>query len=252
MAQFLSFNNTQHHVLQILALLGTIAGALFVEWSLLWITVGVVCYYLYAVIGVSMVLHRYYAHRSFEFRNKYLKWMFTVIAILAARGTPTAWVKVHRKHHRHADTIDDPHCPENLTFFSFRSAFTAELNIFSIRDMLTSDQKFLNNYYILIIAFWIVLLAIISPTLLYFAWVLPVCLTQIFQDIWNYYGHVHVGSRNFSTKDNSKNNVWLWPIILGEAWHNNHHHSPRNYTTQVKNHELDPAAVLINLVRLRV
>jgi len=31
------------------------------------------------------------------------------------------------------------------------------------------------------------------------------------------------GKRRFETKDDSRNNLWLALITLGEGWHNNHH-----------------------------
>ena len=54
--------------------------------------------------------------------------------------------------------------------------------------------------------------------------------------------------------DNSTNNFWLWPFILGDAWHNNHHANADKTTTQIKKYEfwnlnyskavLNPAAEL--------
>jgi stearoyl-CoA desaturase (delta-9 desaturase) len=35
------------------------------------------------------------------------------------------------------------------------------------------------------------------------------------------------GSRRYATTDNSKNNLWLALITLGEGWHNNHHYYQR-------------------------
>ncbi len=34
------------------------------------------------------------------------------------------------------------------------------------------------------------------------------------------------GSRRFETGDDSRNNLWLALLTLGEGWHNNHHHYP--------------------------
>jgi stearoyl-CoA desaturase (delta-9 desaturase) len=36
------------------------------------------------------------------------------------------------------------------------------------------------------------------------------------------------GKKRYATKDNSKNNVWLAILTLGEGWHNNHHHYPNS------------------------
>ncbi|MGH8485979.1 MAG: fatty acid desaturase [Pseudomonas sp.] len=36
----------------------------------------------------------------------------------------------------------------------------------------------------------------------------------------------HYGSRDFDTDDQSRNNLFLSIITLGEGWHNNHHFFP--------------------------
>jgi stearoyl-CoA desaturase (Delta-9 desaturase) len=34
------------------------------------------------------------------------------------------------------------------------------------------------------------------------------------------------GARRYATRDDSRNNLWLALVTLGEGWHNNHHHFP--------------------------
>ena len=34
------------------------------------------------------------------------------------------------------------------------------------------------------------------------------------------------GRRRYATRDDSRNNLWLALLTLGEGWHNNHHHYP--------------------------
>ncbi len=34
------------------------------------------------------------------------------------------------------------------------------------------------------------------------------------------------GKRRYATADNSRNNLWLSLLTMGEGWHNNHHHYP--------------------------
>jgi stearoyl-CoA desaturase (delta-9 desaturase) len=56
------------------------------------------------------------------------------------------------------------------------------------------------------------------------------------------------GYRNFATDDCSTNNKYLWPFILGDAWHNNHHGNSVTKTTQVKWWELDPVRYIIKVI----
>jgi stearoyl-CoA desaturase (delta-9 desaturase) len=59
------------------------------------------------------------------------------------------------------------------------------------------------------------------------------------------------GYRNYETKDNSVNIPWLFTLILGEAWHNNHHGEARNPNFGNRHWwELDPTYWLIKLIRI--
>jgi stearoyl-CoA desaturase (delta-9 desaturase) len=53
------------------------------------------------------------------------------------------------------------------------------------------------------------------------------------------------GSRDFATKDESRNLRWLAPFTFGEAWHNNHHAFPTSARHGLGRGELDPSAALI-------
>jgi hypothetical protein len=55
-------------------------------------------FYSYSILGISMMLHRYYSHKSFKLDNL-AKWFYTVFAVLAGRGSPLGWVYIHRIHH---------------------------------------------------------------------------------------------------------------------------------------------------------
>jgi fatty-acid desaturase len=56
------------------------------------------------------------------------------------------------------------------------------------------------------------------------------------------------GTRNFATKDESRNLAWLAPFTFGEAWHNNHHAFPTSARHGLGPGELDPSAALIGLM----
>jgi len=59
-----------------------------------------------------------------------------------------------------------------------------------------------------------------------------------------------LGYKNYNTKDNSINSPWLFPFILGEAWHNNHHGDAKNPNYGGRNWwELDPTYWIICLIK---
>ena len=63
---------------------------------------------LFARIGSETGFHRYFAHRSFtttKFKEKLLLWWGTLLGV----GSCISWATMHRIHHAHADTEEDPH-----------------------------------------------------------------------------------------------------------------------------------------------
>ena len=248
MSIFSSNANTLNKI-QIATFLCALLGLFYFPFTVNNVIIAIVCFYMYSVLGLSMTLHRYYTHKSFKM-NKVFHYLFTFIAILAGRGSPIGWVYVHRLHHAFSDTDKDPHGPKTMGFklFGFKPIETGKTNVFLIKDLLTPDQVFVNKYYLLIILAWILLLGLIDMNLVYFTWVLPVFFVQLSQNCFNHFAHLY-GYRNFETKDDSTNNIWLWPFILGDAWHNNHHANADKITTTVKKYEIDPVAYFINLIK---
>ena len=237
---------------QIVTGISSLFGLFYFDFTLTNILILIVSFYIYSIIGVSLTLHRYYSHKSFEFKYTWIKWVCTLIAILSGRGSPIGWVYVHRIHHAYSDTDKDPHSPKNLGFklFGFKhiEEHSGKMNYFLVKDLMNPIQLKINEYYFLVILLFVILLGLLNVTLLYFVWVLPVFLIQLSQNSFNYFAHSY-GHRNFDTKDNSTNNIWLWPFILGDAWHNNHHANAAKLSTKVKPYEFDPVVLLINLVK---
>ena len=60
----------------------------------------------------------------------------------------------------------------------------------------------------------------------------------------------NLGYRYSNTNDDSVNVPWVWPITLGEAWHNNHHSDPKNSNFSRHWWELDPTYWVIKLIRI--
>jgi stearoyl-CoA desaturase (delta-9 desaturase) len=56
------------------------------------------------------------------------------------------------------------------------------------------------------------------------------------------------GSKRFETSDNSRNNLFLALMTLGEGWHNNHHHYPATARQGFMWWEIDITYYLIKLM----
>jgi len=238
--------------LQLFAIIITIIGFFSVDFTALSIISTILVFYIFNIIGISITLHRYYSHKSFEFRYNVIKKLFTFISVIMCRGSPIGWVYIHRLHHGFSDTDKDPHSPKHLGFKLFGlkhlTNHSDKINKFLVKDLMTEEQLNINKHYLLYVIAYVAILAAVNIQLVYFLWALPVVLVQLSQNSFNYIGHMF-GYRNFQTDDASTNNIWLFPFILGDAWHNNHHKNPALISNKVRVFEIDPAAAIINVIK---
>jgi stearoyl-CoA desaturase (delta-9 desaturase) len=159
---------------------------------------------------------------------------------------------LHRLHHAYSDHDKDPHSPHNLGYklfgFDHMKKQEGEMKIFLVKELMTPEQLFIHKWYMLLLLPIVICIGLIDLQFLYWAWIVPAMLIQLSTNNFNYFGHT-TGYRNYETKDQSRNNAWLWPIILGEAWHNNHHGDAKNYSTSNKFWEIDPLSWVIKLIK---
>lgn len=217
-----------------------------------WLVVLLGCF-MYGGIGFSMMLHRYYTHKSFEFKNSIVKWLCTFCALAYGRGSVIGWVYVHRQHHAFSDTDKDPHTPnkniKGILFPSY-SGFNIGANKGIVRDLFTRPLINIDKYYNLIVLGWVVVLFFIDPWLAYFGWFVPVLITNLLSNSFVVYGHKeHFGYQLTDTKDTSQNTRFYGYLFWGEGWHNDHHAHPRKWKYGEKWWELDPMAPFISLVK---
>lgn len=246
------FGSTSRNInlLTIFVFISSIVGLFFVNYTIINMAIMLVSFYVLNILGVWMMMHRYYSHKSFEL-NPILKWLFTIIALLSGRGSILGWVYLHRLHHAYSDQEKDPHSPHNLGYkmfgFGHMKKQEGEMKIFLVKELMTPEQLFIHKWYMLLLIPLLSIVALIDLQLFYWAWIVPAMLIQFSTSNFNYFGHTY-GYRNYETKDQSRNNILLWPIILGEAWHNNHHADAKNYSTRHKFWEIDPLEWLIKLI----
>jgi stearoyl-CoA desaturase (delta-9 desaturase) len=242
---------TSLSIIQLLSSLATIAGIFYFEYTLTAWVIILLGYFLYSGVGVSMMMHRYWTHKSFEFKSKSLMWICSWFALMAGRGSIIGWVHVHREHHAFSDTPKDPHSPSIngwKVFFPHLLNYGEKINKSLVRDIFNRTQLNINKYYILLLLLWIGLLALIDIRLAYFGWVVPIAITQLVLNSFIYLGHSR-GYTNHTHRDNSKN---LWPfgiLLWGEGWHNNHHKNPSKWNMQEHWWEIDLIAPVIRIIK---
>lgn len=238
-------------IIQLGSTILALAGLFYFDYTLSALLTVIIAYFLYAGVGVSMMYHRYWTHRSFKM-NKTLAWLLTWFGIVAGRGSVIGWVYIHREHHKYADTELDPHRPEGYTswkvFFPHLMGYGRKLNKFVVRDMLNKTHANISKYYLLYVIGWVSVLAVINPWLAYFGWIVPVAITNFALNTFLFMGH-GVGYKTHITQDTSTND-WIHGYLLwGEGWHNNHHAKPGRWNFSDKWWELDPVAWLVRVVK---
>jgi stearoyl-CoA desaturase (delta-9 desaturase) len=188
--------------------------------------------FLLRSIGVSVVYHRYFAHRAYR-TSRPIQFLMGIYGGLTVMGGPLWWAQTHREHHRRADTPDDLHSPRFHGFVYSHCGWFLDhahrnTDLSKIPDLarfpeLVLLQKWdgiLKLSYIGICYWWLGWIGVVwgffLPT------VIVLHMIHWIQSI----SHSVGGYRRYPIADNSRNH-WLFGLIsLGEGFHHNHHCFP--------------------------
>jgi fatty-acid desaturase len=231
--------------LQLLNHLLLIVGLFAGDLSYLWVSL--FFYWITGVFGINVGLHRLLSHRSFS-TSKWKENVVSVIGVLTTVGSPLAWVAIHRQHHRSAETVKDPHSPYQIG--NFRAWFglwnRVRIDLKLVRDMRKDKfQKFLHKNYLAIISVYCLILFLIDPWLVIFAYAIPACLCLHSTSAIIVIAHRH-GYRPYPDVKDQSRNSWIANLItLGEGWHNTHHAKPWLWNNKEKWWEFDLPAFFI-------
>ena len=66
---------------QLVTGIASLLGLFYFDLTAINCAILIASFYVYSIIGISLTFHRYYAHRSFEFKYPIVKWLFTLISI---------------------------------------------------------------------------------------------------------------------------------------------------------------------------
>lgn len=222
--------------------------------------------YLLSMIGVELGYHRYFTHRSFK-AKPFVERLLGILGAMSMQGPVIWWSSVHRRHHLHADNQGDPHSPYGGVIssrlplpvrfiyghcgwlFNIESTRPQGWHNF-VHDMYRNERAFKSH-----MQYWYWALAgIVLPG------VADALLTQSLQGfalgiLWggllriflahhafwsiNSIGHM-IGGRSFEARDNSRNNLVVALLTLGQGWHNNHHAFPTSAKVGLYWWQIDP------------
>lgn len=210
------------------------------------------------IASVTIYLHRHQAHRSLDLHplisHTFRFWLWLTTGIVTRE-----WVAVHRKHHAHCESPDDPHSPqieglprllwggallyrreaakpETLCKYShgtpddwIERALYSRFSWLGITLMLALDLALFGSMGALI---WLVQML----------WI-PFWAAGVINGVGHYWGY-----RNFEPADASRNIFPLGVLIGGEELHNNHHAFPSSARLSLKAWEFDIGWLYIRLL----
>lgn len=211
--------------------------------------------YLVNLTYLSVFYHRGFTHRAVKLRP----WLrsFVVLSGTWVTGLDAkSWSCMHRMHHIHSDTSKDPHSPLNQGVFgvlkgqylSYKRTMAALIRHRQKYLALVGDLDFPVNW-LNRKGLWSVPYLLHGAIALFIAgyfhaWLLGTCYFvglmghPIQGWMVNSLGH-RFGYRNYDTADNSRNNLLVAWLAVGEGYQNNHHYRPQLARFGVKWWEFD-------------
>jgi stearoyl-CoA desaturase (Delta-9 desaturase) len=186
-------------------------------------------FYFVRMFGITAGYHRYFSHRSFK-TSRLFQFLLAWLGCSALQKGPLWWAAHHRHHHRYSDTPDDPHSPRiNSVWWSHIGwvlARNSEATKWqAIRDWSRYPElRWLNRHH------WVPGMLLATMCLVIggwsgLAWGFCVSTVLLYHAVFAVNSLCHIfGRRRFATTDDSRNNVLVALLTLGEGWHNNHHH----------------------------
>jgi len=205
----------------------------------------------------TFFLHRYAAHGAFQMSRGWEKFFYILTFITQGSSymSPRTYALLHRLHHAYTDTEDDPHSPMfSKNFWHLMNQTRIKYaDIFNGKTVI--EEKFTKN-----LPDWPAFEKIAHPWFVRLIWIaIYVAFYVVFATAWwqflllpitimigpvhgaviNWFAHKY-GTTNFEVSNTSKNLFYIDVLMLGEAYHNNHHKFPSSINFGVKKNEIDP------------
>jgi stearoyl-CoA desaturase (delta-9 desaturase) len=228
--------------------------------------------YLATAVGITVGYHRLFTHRSFK-APKPVVAALAVLGSMAVEGPVLQWVAMHRRHHQHSDSHDDPHSPHvhgNSLWGVLRGAWHSHVGWMLgprprglaryTRD-LREDKLVvaMSRTFLLWVAMGLLIPAVLgglltmswTGVLLGFIWGGLVRVLLVHHVTWSINSVCHIwGTKPFRSHDESRNNPIFGVIGMGEGWHNNHHAFPTSARHGLRWWELDASYLIIRAMAL--
>lgn len=211
------------------------------SWFALFVAITLYAVRMFAVTGFY---HRYFSHKTFR-TSRPFQFILAVFGASAVQRGPLWWASHHRHHHVNSDEIDDAHSPVQHGFlWSHLGWFLSNKNFATQTERVKELAKFIELR--LLDRFDVIVPTLLAVSIYLFGewlataypvletngmqllvWGFAISTVALYHATFTVNSLAHVwGKRRYATSDQSRNNLWIALVTLGEGWHNNHHHYP--------------------------
>jgi stearoyl-CoA desaturase (delta-9 desaturase) len=226
--------------------------------------------YLLVGFGVTVGFHRLLTHRAFE-APAAVRGTLAALGSMSVQGAVIHWVADHRKHHTFTDEEGDPHSPHthdvdgwrgvlkglwhSHTGWLFDPSQRTEVRRFAPDLLKDPTIRFVDRWFLGWVALGLALP--FAAGLVLSGWELTAALSALLwggfvrifllhHATWSVNSICHMyGSQPFELEDESRNNVAVALVTLGEGWHHNHHAFPTSARHGLRWLQFDPTYAFI-------
>lgn len=196
------------------------------------------------MFAVTGFYHRYFSHKAFH-TSRFFQFILALFGASAVQRGPLWWASHHRHHHINSDDVSDAHSPVQHGFlWSHIGWFLSSKHFATQTERVKELAKFaelrwLDRFDILVPTLLAIKIYILGALLeAYYpnlqtnglqllVWGFAISTVALYHATFTVNSLAHVwGNRRYATSDQSRNNVFIAILTLGEGWHNNHHHFP--------------------------
>jgi stearoyl-CoA desaturase (delta-9 desaturase) len=213
------------------------------------VLLGVALYFL-RIFAIGAGYHRYFSHRAYA-TSRVFQFLLAVLAQSTTQKSVIWWASKHRHHHLYSDTEQDVHSPRHRGFFYSHVGWIFsrkhdEADLKRVSDLMQFPElRWLHKYeqvpsvalgiFCFAVAGWpgLVVGFVWSTVFVYHA---TFCINSL--------AHVR-GSTRYLTGDDSRNNLLLALMTMGEGWHNNHHAYQASVRQGFRWWEFDPTYYIL-------